>query len=431
MSDAAPHVFELAGLKVHATREGDHVTGRADFPHESCGRTSVPINYRNAPTISTAIQAAPGERSSAPLDSKTRERLEAVRRFNQLLISDPRKQGRSRLARLVADEYGCSVRSLQLWLTRYEAEGPAGLADRYVNTPGNILSISSERARDAVTAAAWWAFRIGNLPSIDSAAVAAFACPFTRKDPAPLDRSPLADVIATIECYYSWPCDRSTKYRFKPLAKWVRYDYERWLIRACEQHDTRRAVAANIPDARTRRKDAGHHQTRRAIANIATSAAKRFGHTGPVEVHINTRTSDGTPRDRASKLRRAGFDQAARTVLATVPVEGPPQLAATAEPATIAEALGALDGAFRRVIIDASKGDRTAFDEALATLPFWWMVMPATVRNNIDAQVEAWRKDHPRVTDMAVQRRKLNMLLPTVRGKDAGWSGLNLAGRIA
>lgn len=39
-------VFELDGVRVYAGRVGDRVTGRAEFPSESYGRTEIAMNNR-------------------------------------------------------------------------------------------------------------------------------------------------------------------------------------------------------------------------------------------------------------------------------------------------------------------------------------------------------------------------------------------------
>ena len=39
--------MELLGLRIFATRDGDRVTGRVDFPYEVNGRKHRPIDYHS------------------------------------------------------------------------------------------------------------------------------------------------------------------------------------------------------------------------------------------------------------------------------------------------------------------------------------------------------------------------------------------------
>ena len=51
----------------------------------------------------------------------------------------------------------------------------------------------------------------------------------------------LADILATIDCYYAWPSDRE-RYPFKPFSRWLRHDFDKWVCRAADDADYRRAV---------------------------------------------------------------------------------------------------------------------------------------------------------------------------------------------
>ena len=37
----------FARVKVFASRDGDRVTGRVEFPYQVCGRSQIPIDYRS------------------------------------------------------------------------------------------------------------------------------------------------------------------------------------------------------------------------------------------------------------------------------------------------------------------------------------------------------------------------------------------------
>ena len=114
---------------------------------------------------------------------------------------------------------------------------------------------------------AWWAFRIGNVDDIDRKMMHAAVEHLIRPG------YQVADLLATIDCYYSWQCDRA-RFSFKPFARWARYDSPvPWLYRACDENDYRRGLdtmgnqrvplqspatvrSLDVPDARARRREA-------------------------------------------------------------------------------------------------------------------------------------------------------------------------------
>ena len=123
-----------------------------------------------------------------------------------------------------------------------------------------------------------------------------------------------------------------------------------------------------------------------------------------------------------------GLKSAARQVVRSA---APDSLAANENPLTVAESLGKLDDGYRRMLLDAARGDRDAHSQAAATMPLWWDVMPEMTRHNIDFKVNAWHRDHPHVTDRAVAARKLDMLIAELRNqRRSGITRLGAAGRI-
>ena len=133
--------------------------------------------------------------------------------------------------------------------------------------PKGVYLEFMRQARDAVMVCAWWAFRIGNVDDIDRKMMHAAVEHLIRPG------YQVADLLATIDCYYSWQCDRA-RFSFKPFARWARYDSPvPWLYRACDENDYRRVLDAmrnqrvplqspatvrslDVPDARARRREA-------------------------------------------------------------------------------------------------------------------------------------------------------------------------------
>ncbi|MCH7592767.1 MAG: hypothetical protein IH989_08320, partial [Planctomycetes bacterium] len=102
--------------------------------------------------------------------------------------------------------------------------------------PRRVLILDPDSATQAVMICARWAFRIGNLDLIDNKAMSVAAGLVERGYRA-------ADLLAPIDRYYDWPCDR-VRYPFKPFARWVKHDLDVWVMRACEQDDYRRGLEA-------------------------------------------------------------------------------------------------------------------------------------------------------------------------------------------
>ena len=175
------------------------------------------------------------------MDSKAAARLKLVELWRaacEAAPTIPRAIHARALARSSATK--CSVRSLQLWASKLDALGPEGLIDGYIPAPRKVLSLTGDLASDAVKVCAWWSFRIGNNPSIDTKmlySAAGLIGPI-----GPIGPIPVADILATIDCYYAWPCDRS-RMPFKPFARWIRYDFQKWLLRAAADNDYRRTIA--------------------------------------------------------------------------------------------------------------------------------------------------------------------------------------------
>jgi len=399
-SSAAPTAYSLqpsvslpGGVKVFASRDGDHVTGRVQFPYPVAGRTSVPIDYHNQ---SVTRSEAKG------LDSKALARHAMVLIWRSLCDADKSLTRLDHAKRVCADahtsrdrkgaEFRCSPRSLQLWSRKLDTEGPAGLADRYEPPPRKVLSLDSNLASDAVSICAWWAFRIGNQDVIDSKMVHSAALIRPRAEY-------MRDIIAAIEAYYSWPTDRLVAYPFKSFARWAKYDFDKWLYRALSpsigsepgRSEPEAQAPGNVPlqppltviprhetfpDSKTRKREVNHHGTRRAIAALAPPSSE-----------------PGAPAERTAL--------------------------ATGLPDTIPDFLLALDVHKRWMLIRAAQGDAAARKQALVTMPLWWERVPDRILLFIEAKASAWEADH-RVSKSAIAGRKLAMLLPLIRNPRRG-----------
>ena len=503
------------------------------FPYEVDGRLAVPIDYRRTdlPEPSRDSEGA----VSACLDAKAQRRLDMVKRWQSLCASHP-ESTRAELARRAMSEQGlkCGVRTLQLWASKYETGGDSALADNYDPRPRSVLSLDRDRCADAVKVCAWWAFRIGRVNGIDSSMIHSAASIVTscRRASAP-SRLPAADVFAAIDCYYAYPCDRA-KMPFKPFARWAKYDFEKWLFRACDENDYRRAMFSDsdparspepsrtpegdrtssvkpktsptanspgeeaesfrpvnrdvplqttttvlrspTPDVRARKRDVHHRANRRAIRDFGVASLARcrvcgctdddcricIQRTGRpchwVEPDLCSACDSTFPaspvagseprpsgsvcnskpqskienrqvRDAARVLRGIGLREASRVIAASIDT-GMTALAAVKEPATITVAVGALEDGYRTMLVAASKGDRSAFKQAVATIVLWWDRMPQRVHNNIDFQVDAWRSESPSRRRSLVARRKVGMLLNAWKREPVGFRSLRTAMRI-
>ena len=361
---AAPAIVLPGNVLVYAVRDGDRITGRVEFPYEVGGRTSVPIDYINAGPL-------PKDISPATLDAKGSARLKLVQKLRDICVMVPDVPRREH-ARRVASEatIKCSVRSLQLWASKLDAEGPLALCDRYTPAPRKALSLDSKRATDAVSVCAWWAFRIGNVEKIDA--------PMMHHADQALRRAlRQADILAAIDCYYAWDTDR-VKFPFKPFARWCRYDTETWIGRANDKNDYRSRLPedrtpllagdetdhtfSGVPNPKERRRDVNHRPTRRAIDDMKES----------------------------------------------------PNPEAVGD--SIHESIMALDEPQRRMLFAAARNDSNARSQAVSTMPLWWDHMPESVRNNILVRIGAWQatqRRHP--TDLQFRSRKFMLFLAELR----------------
>ncbi len=220
-----------------------------------------------------------------------------------------------------------------------------------------------------------------------------------------------------------------------------------WVIRACEEGDYRRAKraahdertalqpptedlqhraaqqAATVADARTRMRDTRHHRTATAIRNLADHAVGTVSTATPEQ----RRTAvDSQP----SMETLTGKHLARQSVAATAP--GVEPLAAIKEPETVAEALGAMDSTYRGMLIraagrDADPAAKQARKQAAATIDLWWQRMPSGIRRTIDFLVDAWRREHPTVTDAATATRRVLMLIPHLCPNRSGAQSLAVA----
>ena len=132
----------------------------------------------------------------------------------------------------------CSASTLRVWAKRYAIAGIDGLTDQYVKPPKKIPTFDSSHARDGLLLCGLWSYRIGNVARIDtkmmSSAVALITAGY-----------PIADLIATVDCYYSYKCDRDA-YPFKPFGRWIKHDLVKWIERAVSDADYRRALRTPV-----------------------------------------------------------------------------------------------------------------------------------------------------------------------------------------
>ena len=428
----APSIaFGNPPLRICATHSGDRVTGWVEFPHEVCGATHCPIDYRRSdPTSSGSLRPgacpdAVGIPSSLP--QRAAARLDLVTHWHRLCNENPTTAKGILAQRVVAQATAAgvthvSVRSLQNWSHTLDIEGPNGLRDRYVRPPQKVLGIDARHATYAVQVCAWWAYRIGSATVIDTTMMSIAA--------ALIDGGyAVADILATIDCYYAYPTDRAA-FPFKPFARWVKHDFEKWLLRACESADYVRGLQAAKPVAppRTRQRDVTARTNRRALRTLAGDSPSPC----PSIPEPVPTPSGSLPPSVPCTLYSVGLDGLARDMVARR-APGIPALKGLAHPASIGEFLGALDDGYRRMFLAAGRRDRDARDardEALATMPLWWDRVPDSVRHDIDFRLAAWRSDHPHVTETAVASRRLDMFLPNFRDRRLGLERLGVARRL-
>lgn len=355
-------------IQIHATRDGDRVTGHVSYDN---ALPDLPIRYRS-------------ERPSGSRAKTDREtmRMDAVQRYNEVVATGTLKRGDA--AALVRSEFGrrFSVRSLQLWVRKASHGDDLHDAPTLAPRAPTVLSLSQEVAQVSVMAAAWWHFRLQDLSSIDNEVmhVVAFAV-------AQLNAPP-ADILSAIDCYYRWPCDRS-QHGFKPLSRWFRFDLEKWLHRAANQHDADRSR-----DAERRYRATMNQRTRSDIRAIADNAIEQALTNRPRE------NANGEAFDRAKNMSALGADPTARRLRAAA-TPGVVPLVAIKEPDNIVEAVGAMDDQYRDLILRASRNDPVARRRAIATRALWWSDLPGHVQRSIENQVELWLAKHAAIANTA------------------------------
>jgi hypothetical protein len=90
--------------------------------------------------------------------------------------------------------------------------------------------------------------------------------------------------------------------------------------------------------------------------------------------------------------------------------------------------LQSLDSRWRGYFLRVAKGDGQAKFELIATLPLWWDGLPASVRDEIDARIEAWSKDRSR-TEVQIATRRVLSLIPRLREIRRNLTALSAAAR--
>ncbi len=388
-----PTSFEFERIQFTASRDGDAVMGSARFPYAGAGgRTEIAIKYHRSP----AVACCPLPVASST-DPAVRRRAEAVEHFARLRKEHPDASDR-KLHIQVAELLDCSLNSVRGWVKSYELDGADGLADRYTARPRSTVHLDPAVARDAVIICAWWAFRIGGMDTIDGALINQAAGMLTRTVPGLIrahraaSNLILLDVIAAIDCYFAWPCDRS-RYPFKPFSRWVQHDFERWLLCAARK------------DA-----DAGKQYT-----NDTPPGSLPVAPAGSKVVSLQTTETviPPTAPDPRTRSREARWSQRRRAAVNHVPDTGK----MVGVPTTLSEWLKTLDDAKCRMILSAVKtgAGGGSMDQVSATLPLWFESVPQAARNNIEFKLAAWHKDHPSATPPQLARWKANLLVSAIR----------------
>jgi hypothetical protein len=289
-----------------------------------------------------------------------------------------------------------------------------------------VLALEPQIAADAVLICAWWCFRIGNAARIDTPmmhSAAALIChPERSEGPNRQSSIPVADVLAAVDAYYSWPCDQQ-RFPFKPFARWARYDFETWLFRACDENDYRRPALEggfapaneldhvslrppqtirwpDVPDPRSRKRDVYDRATRAAIHDLSDSSTL-----APLNSSTPALSCEGVEPSNPST----------------------PQ---PCNPSPLVAWLQSLDPRWRGFFLRVAKGDRQAKFEVIATLPLWWVGLPETIRRDIDARLDAWSKGHPR-TELQIATHRVLSLIPRLREIRGDLTALSAAARRA
>jgi len=363
---------EFCGLKIYAAREGTRVRGRVVFPHQVgadlddlqralregrrvAGRQEVPIDYHR-----------PEPRAAAPAalvavgDQAVPWKVALVLRLKASYVERPALKHRQH--QVAVHEWGraqghrFSLRSLQLWEEAYDKWGPEGLDHAQVRACCRTAEASAQHYADAVLLCCWWAFRIGNFRVVNTDLVRQSVLTL-------LDGYAIADLIATIDFYYAWPSDRR-KYPFVPLHRFLRREHlDMWMLRAAESAERVRQWNAE-------------RQERVSLKRMHAALPP---------------TDEAIPgRDTAKARARATRNHRVRRGMQDLAAEGAGNREPGTEGATALEQwLVDLDDPLRTALVQASHGDRKAFDHALHTLPLWWDSVPDELRSAIDNRQSA------------------------------------------
>lgn len=374
-----PPQFDIAGVKVFADRVGDQVTGHVQFPYRVYGRGAIPINYRSArPSADPALKS-----QISNSDSKAATRLALVNTWNRLCAENP-NMTRAEVGRMVAKTSAtkCSLRSLEAWSKSLRSSGAVGLEDQYTPRPRRVLSLSGELAADAVKICAWWAFRIGNASTIDSKMMHTAAA---------LAGRGVANVLSAIDRYYSWPCNRH-KMPFKSFARWAKYDFDTWLVRAADLHDQRTNSVSPAYDA-------DNHQSPHDEFTHRPVPLQRWA-------HLSTDQLPSLPPSDRTRARDARDRGTVQAIAALGPKEDP-----------CTAVLAPLDDAFRAMLIRASFKDSDAIGQAVATLPIWWalVALPAAKREEIERVTFIRPSDRRPGDDARIARSRVLMFVAELR----------------
>ncbi len=466
-------MFSFSGLRIFASRDGDRVKGHVDFPHAIYGRYSVELDYHSRrpdapPPLprgdigGSSIPSRAGDqaddacrdgdgavadtsclRASVPssLDRKARHRLDLVNQWRTRCEETP-DISKIEHARTIAASapIKCSWRSIQMWFQKLDALGPEGLIDGYVIPARRVLNLSGKLASDAVLVCAWWSFRIGNNESIDTKMMHAAAgllapsdnstsplakggqrgvqsTPPSASSAVPHSSLCVSDILATIDCYYAWPCNRA-RMPFKAFSKWSRYDFQKWLFRAADENDYRRVSAemrgGNLPlppgvrAAVSLLDPADHRQWIRLAAKFLPPDRK-------------TRRRDALDRSTRQSIR----------ALASPLNKGGPQgggpfssLHENGPLPTVAAALASLDDSYRVMLLRASAGDKDARRQALSTMTLCWDNIPDEIRSGIDRATNTPLSERRPGDDRMIRMARLRLFLPTLRRSKAGYETL-------
>lgn len=379
--------LDIAGVKIFATREGDQVSGSVEFPYRAYARSSVEIYYRSARPDAASIY----NRQSTIENSKARARLDLVNLWMQHCEEFP-EVNRLECAKDIcrAAPIKCTPRSLQIWAKKFREEGEQGLVENYTPRPRKQLALTGELASQAVQVAAWWAFRIGNIDTIDT--------PVMHTAAALCGRASLAAILSSIDRYYSWPCDRR-KMPFKPFARWARYDFDKWLLRAADLQ-TKEAGCTVVDPAYL---EGNYQHPHGEFTNEPVPLMDPADHRSVPGCLVSSLppASKTRARDARDRRTRQALERGSK------PLRDDP----------VVSVLAPLDDLYRGMLLRASFKDRDAIAEAVATLPIWWtlVALPAETRERID-RVTFIRPSEKRPGDDAkMARAKVQMFLSELK----------------